>query len=214
MINIHTLSLNGFLIKVDLEESIIPTFVPVLKKSDPGVGCPRILPKAKACTPLFNSVKNILQQNFAMDINSCKCHSLIWICAMDILSRRSQSHGKLHHDTECTSVGNLSMIVFLQASESGGIKLWKNSQQLFEGNQFEVNNRPNNLARHLESFDSIMMNPVKNRAIIFDSRQIHQSMAHKEMYQRCAYSFEIACNGLYVIMDDSDVLIVDTFKYI
>jgi hypothetical protein len=32
MINIHTLSLDGFLIEVDLEESIIPTFVPVLKK--------------------------------------------------------------------------------------------------------------------------------------------------------------------------------------
>jgi hypothetical protein len=32
------------------------------------------------------------------------------------------------------------VIVFLQSSESGGIKLWKNSQQLFEGNQFGVNN--------------------------------------------------------------------------
>jgi hypothetical protein len=106
------------------------------------------------------------------------------------------------------------VIVFLQSSESGGIKLWKNSQQLFEGNQFELNNHLKDLARHLESFDSIVVNPVKNRAIIFDSRLIHQSMAHKEMYQRCAYSFGIACNGLYVIMDDSDVLIVDTFKYI
>jgi hypothetical protein len=214
MINIHTLSLGGFLIEVDLEESIIPTFAPVLKKSDPGVGRPRILVKAKACTPLFNSVKNILQQNFAMDINSCKCHSPIWICAMDILSRRSQSHGKIHRDTECTSVGNLSVIIFLQASKSSGIKLWKNSQQLFEGNQFEVNNRPKDLARHLESCDSIMVNPVKKRAIIFDSRLVHQSMAHKEMYHRYAYSFGIACNGLYVIMDDSDVLIVETFKYI
>ena len=133
---------------------------------------------------------------------------------MDILSRRSQSHGKTHRDTECTSVGNLSVIVFLQSSESGGIKLWKNSQQLFEGNQFELNNRPKDLAQHLESFDSIVVNPVKNRAVIFDSRLIHQSMAHKEMYQRCAYSFGIACNGIYVIMDDSDVLIVDTYKYI
>ncbi len=103
---------------------------------------------------------------------------------------------------------------FSQSSESRGIKLWKNSQQLFEGNQFEVNNRPKSLARHLELFDSIVVNHVKNRAIIFDSRLIHQSMAHKEMYQRCTYSFGIACNGLYVIMDDLDVLIVDTFKYI
>jgi hypothetical protein len=80
---------------------------------------------------------------------------------MDILFRRFQSHGKIHHDTECTSVGNLSVIVFLQASESGGIKLWKNSQQLFEGNQFEVNNHLKDLEWHLESFDSIMVNPVK-----------------------------------------------------
>jgi hypothetical protein len=55
---------------------------------------------------------------------------------MDILSRRSQSDGKIHRDTECTSVGNLSVVVFLQTSESGGIKPWKNYQQLFEGNQF------------------------------------------------------------------------------
>jgi hypothetical protein len=60
MINIQTSTFDGFFIKVGLQESIIPKFVPVLKKGDSGVGCPRVLVKAVASTPLNNSIKNIL----------------------------------------------------------------------------------------------------------------------------------------------------------
>jgi hypothetical protein len=93
MINIHTSTFNGFFIKVGLQqESIIPKFVPVLKKGVSGVGCPLILFKAVASTPLNNSIKNILQKNSALSISSCKCHSPMWTCAMDVLMRRSSSH--------------------------------------------------------------------------------------------------------------------------
>ncbi len=50
---------------------------------------------------------------------------------MDILSRRSPIHGKIHPDTACVSVGNLLVIVFLQTSESGGVKFLHNDQRPF-----------------------------------------------------------------------------------
>ncbi len=88
---------------------------------------------------------------------------------MDYFFRKTASHGKSHRDTECVSVGNLSVIVILQSSGSGGIKFWKQSQNFHKGNQFGVGNRPNNLARDVQSFEAIVVNPVKNRAVIFDS---------------------------------------------
>jgi hypothetical protein len=172
MIIVHSSFLDGFLIEVDLDESKIPKFVPVLKKGDLGVCRPRVLVKANGCTPLYIFVKNFLKGNFALIIQSCKCHSPIWICAMDCFFRKV-AHGKSHRDTACVSVGNLLVFFFLQTSESGGINFWKQLQNLHKGNQFGVGNRPKNLAWSLQSFEAITMKPEKNRAIIFDSRLIH-----------------------------------------
>ncbi len=83
MIIVHSSVLDGFLIEVNLDESKIPKFVPVLKKGDPRVCPPRVLVKANGCTPLYTFVKNFLKVNFALIIQSCKCHSPIWICVMD-----------------------------------------------------------------------------------------------------------------------------------
>jgi hypothetical protein len=99
---------------------------------------------------------------------------------MDCFFRKTASYGKSYRDTACVSVGNLLVIVFLQTSKSGGIKFWKQLQNLHEGNQFGIGNQPKNLAWSLQSFEAIVVKAVKNQAIIFDSRLIHQSMMHNE----------------------------------
>jgi hypothetical protein len=94
----------------------------VLKKGDPGVARLRVLVEAMACSLLYNSVTKLLQVNLTLMITSCKCHPPKWIYALDHFSKRLASDGKIHRDTACVLVGNLSVIAFLKTSGSEGVK--------------------------------------------------------------------------------------------
>ena len=51
--------------------------------------------------------------------------------------------------------------------------------------------------------------PVRGKALVFDSRLVHQSLAHQADKQRTVLSFTIACNGLRKIEYTTCPVMVD-----
>lgn len=206
--------LNGIKVLIDIPESILPMEVPLLEKSTQGKDCPRVLVQPKKednslFLGLFCSVKGTLINQFT-SIKTCEWYSPVWICAMDKLSRRSSSHGQIHRDTRATKPGYLTVLIFLETSETGGIKFWTGSQNFMPGNEFGVKSRPKNLAQLLNhKFRVKVETPVRGKALVFDSRLVHQSLAHQADKQRTVLSFTIACNGLRKINYTTCPVLVD-----
>jgi hypothetical protein len=68
---------------------------------------------------------------------------------MDKFARRSASHGKIHRNTNISRIGYLTVIIFLESSSTGGIRLWCKSQDFMPGNEFGVGNRTKSFNRKL-----------------------------------------------------------------
>ncbi len=168
----------------------------MLKKGDPEVAHPRVLIGATACCPLYSSVMKLLWVNFALMIKSCECHSLIWIRALDCSLRRLANEINVHRDTAWVSVGNLSVIVFLQTSESRGVKFWKQLQNLCWGNEW---NQPMDLTEVLASSKAIVV-----RFPINSPEWAYGTVPEKHC------SFRIACNCLDIALDASELSSVDS----
>ena len=207
-------ALDGIKLMIDIPESILPVAVPLLEKSTQGRDLPRVLVQPKEednslFRELFRSVEGTLINQIS-SIKSCIWYSPIWICAMDMLSRRSSSHGQIHRDTTTTKCGYLTVLIFLETSETGGVKFWTGSQNFMPGNEFGVNARPKNLAQLLNrKFRVNVETPVRGKALVFDSRLVHQSLAHQADKQRTVLSFTIACNGLRKIEYTTCPVMVD-----
>ena len=157
-------------------------------------------------TQLTNKVENLLKEQVKM--GRIRITSEQWVCAYPAQhqggrGRRNYIDGVIHRDVNNVR-GILSCIVFNNDAESGGIKIWMDSQnyeskkydfQDYESNLISVNHIERYLDRH---YEPRVIKPRRNTAIIFDGRLLHKSLSHNENYQRLAYSFFVCINGCEV----------------
>jgi len=148
-------------------------------------------------TPTTNEIVTMLDRKYN-SIERCTVYSIEWVLAYPAhyqgsCGRPTYADGEIHRD-ECRKVNLLSCLVFGHSAQSGGIKLWLDSQN-YEPNK-DCFPDSKNLPRLLDrKFKSVVINPVKNLAVIFDARLLHQSLSHRESYQRVVYGFYIRVNG-------------------
>jgi hypothetical protein len=139
----------------------------------------------------------MLKKKYA-SIERCTVYSNEWILAYPAhyqgsCGRLNYRDGTIHRD-ETRKVNLLSCLVFSHSAMSGGIKIWLNSQD-YEPNKDHFPTSKD-IHRQLDrKFESVVINPVKNKAVIFDARLLHQSLSHRESYQRVVYGFYIRVNG-------------------
>ena len=81
------------------------------------------------------------------------------------------------------------------------------------GNEFGVGNRTKSFNRKLTATKMTTKDvlPMRSKALVFDARLLHQSLAHLGESQRSVLSFAIACNGLDPVYDVSDMLLVNEY---
>ena len=147
-------------------------------------------------TQIIDEVKKLLMEKYKW-INKIKITSQQWICAYPAqhqgsCGRRNFFDGNIHRDV-INERGILSCIIFNDNAESGGIKIWLNTQDYCEDSSYFPEHKCINsyLDYH---YKSRIIKPRKNTAIIFDGRLLHKSLSHNEPYQRCAYSFYVCIN--------------------
>ena len=213
--------LDGCIVLVDIDESSLPKLVPLLKKGEPGTTRPCVLvqPNEKEDSDFgitFNNICRSVAKSLMFKfpcINNCVCYSPMWICAMDKFARRSSSHGKIHRNTKSTSIGYLTVIIFLESSTTGGIKLWPGSQDYMPGKEFGVGDRSKDFNRKLDATMTATeeVAPMRSKALVFDARLLHQNLAHLGESQQSVLSFGIACNGLDPIHNVLDMLLVNKY---
>ena len=190
-------SLDGMLIRMYIEQQYMPSPPPDLRRGDPGVNKVRVIIKAKdEYKELCNHISKKLMKS--MCISDCAFFDPHWICAMGVFERKSRQSGEIHRDTYETTGGHLAVLIFLDDCDSGGVKFWRNSHDFMSGEQFDRNKKPKNYLRKLRNQhggDTVIIQPQKNMAVIFDVRVIHQSLAHWGEKQRNVLKYSIACNG-------------------
>jgi hypothetical protein len=147
-------------------------------------------------TQIIDEVKKLLMEKYKW-INKMKIISQQWVCAYPAqhqggCGRRNFFDGYIHRDVNNVR-GILSCIIFNDDAQSGGIKIWLNSHDYCKESLYFPGDKCIN--SHLDyHYKSIVINPRKNAAIIFDGRLLHKSLSHNENYQRVAYSFFLCVN--------------------
>ena len=189
-------SLDGILAGMHIEQQYMPTTPTDLKKGEPGASKVRVLIKADDnYDKLYDYISKKMRKSLPF-ISDCACFDPMWICTMGKYRRRKP--GEVHRDTAETTGGHLTVLIFLDDCDSGGVKFWQNSPDFMPGEQFDCYNKPKNYIRQLKKQhenESIIILPQKYMAIIFDVRLMHQSRAHRGDEQRNVLSFSITCNG-------------------
>jgi hypothetical protein len=151
-------------------------------------------------TQIIKEVKKLLEEKYAW-IKRIKITSQQWICAYPVqhqgsCGRRNYMDGYIHRDV-INVRGVLSCIVFHDNAESGGIKIWLDSHDYCKDSlDFPGHKCINSYLDY--HYESKVIKPRRNTAIIFDGRLLHKSLSHNEIYQRCAYSFFVCINGCEV----------------
>lgn len=152
-------------------------------------------------TKVTNKVKKLFEKKIKRRVNIITSQQ--WVCAYPAKhqggrSRRNYFDGVIHRDV--TNVpGILSCIVFHHNAQSGGIKIWFDSES-YEKDSLDFQNHPSlaenhDIDRYLDRrFEHTVIEPKSNTAILFDGRLLHKSLSHNETYQRFVYSFFV-CIG-------------------
>ena len=145
---------------------------------------------------IINEVEEVLRGKYKW-IRKIKITSQQWVCAYPAqhqggCGRRNFLDGYIHRDVTVER-GILSCIIFNDDAQSGGIKIWLNTHNYCKESLYFPENKWIN--SYLDChYESIVINPRKNAAIIFDGRLLHKSLSHNENYQRVAYSFFLCVN--------------------
>jgi hypothetical protein len=166
---------------------------------------------------MIEDVKKLLNEKLnkkiKRGIKSINVTSQQWVCAYPAQhqggrGRRNYLDGYIHRDVREEHTypweerGVLSCIVFNDDAESGGVKIWFDSHEYCSKSldfQRHKHSKKSHIERYLNRhYQSKVIKPRRNTAIIFDGRLLHKSLSHNENYQRVAYSFYVCINGCEV----------------
>lgn len=125
--------------------------------------------------------------------------------------RYATAHGAIHRDL--TSTDTMTVCIFNQTAETGGITFWLGSESYMEG-VVEFDDFPN-VKRDLDTkYKRVTIHPKKGTAVVFDSKLMHQSMCHQEPNQRMTYSFYLYLGNVPYKQHPSHFLTKDKYKWV
>ena len=200
----HLLCLDGAIMISSCKEDQLPVHVPILQDRE---RAPRVLMKVKnpkQLESLYSEVSGMILDLYP-HVESVKCYSAQFCACLPSAKRTSWGHGTEHRDTIATNTGYLTAIVFYDNLPSGGVRLWKESQNFKPGKDFG-SNRPKDLKRSLNKFNDLVVQPETCKIIVFDSRLIHQSLSFTGFSesQRLALTFQISIGGVPELVDTTE----------
>ena len=201
----HSFALDGDIVISSCTKDQLPADVPILNDRH---RAPRVLTKVKnpkkIMEPLYSKVSELILARYPHVMN-VKCYSAQFCACLPSAKRTSWGHGTEHRDTIATNTGYLTAIVFYDNLPSGGVRLWKESQNFKPGKDFS-SNRPNDLKRSLGKFNELVVQPETCKIIVFDSRLIHQSLSFTGFSesQRLALTFQISIGGVPELVDKTE----------
>lgn len=120
--------------------------------------------------------------------------------------------GQKHRDTTTTQPGILTVLLFFgdrkqqEGRGYGGVKVWRNSQRLFQGHD-SIDHNIKNASRELRKHDGgwgKKANLKEFNCVVFDSRLIHESLPHTQHTPRASLTFYLRFEGSPHI-NDADV---------
>jgi hypothetical protein len=196
--------LDGAFITFCCKKDHLPDDVPTLPDRHRS---PRELLKVKNQTqlePLYSMVSEEILKRFP-DVANVKCCYPQFCACLPSAKRTSWGHGMEHRDTVATANGYLTVIVFYDNLTSGGVRLWKESQNFKPGNDF-LSNRPKDLKRSLGKFEEVVVQPEICKVVVFDSRLVHQSLSFTGFSesQRLSLTFQICIDGVPELVDKTE----------
>jgi len=193
---IHEFMING---------KLIPSIRPTVPSEEIA---PRVLMRVEAdLTELYANVSREVMDKFG--VKKAICHNPQWICAKSKYGRKHFNHGMEHRDVKEKEFGYLTCIILCDNVDSGGIRFWRKSHGYIPGMDFlDIQQRPKDLNRRLmrQQYEVDIVLPKKDKAIIFDSRLVHQSMVHLGEIQRTALGFIIATNRVVKLNEETELV--------
>ena len=176
---------------------------------------------------IHQEVSAQLQQH-GITVKSMMSHEE-WVLAPT--NGRSQN-GQKHRDTTCTQPGYLTVLLFfgdITQRGYGGVKIWRNSQHflpkydaILSANDSDEFQNATRKLRGLDRENGRIANLNVCNCVVFDSRLIHESLAHAQHTERASLTFYLRLEGLRCLpsadtssyMDPKDFGIINLEEYI
>ena len=159
---------------------------------------------------IHGEVADHLKEHYGITVKTSRSHEE-WVLAP---TNGRGSSGQRHRDTRCQQPGILTVLLFFgdrkrrEGSGSyGGVKVWRNSQDLYRGRDGIGEGEFKNSRRRLMDCDGEtgkIANLQEFNCVVFDSRLIHESLQHTQHTPRASLTFYLRFPGMPPINDAND----------